>query len=138
MVGLLRMPSTAPEIAKGFRDLCRQMGLTDNPGVGACYIMEDVGTYRPGNSGPAAVKFARNCGRLDMLPYCWTRFEVHMVLPSRWMLWVCGGAVPKEKTARKNRIKERMQMRYPELRDRITLAESDALGILSWALDKLP
>ena len=42
------------------------------------------------------------------------------------------GALPKDKTARKNEIKRQMQARYPGIK--ITLSTSDALGILTWAI----
>ncbi|MBU2051208.1 MAG: hypothetical protein KKH61_19850, partial [Gammaproteobacteria bacterium] len=95
-------------------------------------IMERVGTYMPGNSGPAAATFARHCGNLEATLYmCGVSAE--QVLPNKWMKVVMG-EVPKDKKERKNKIKELMARKYPHLK--VTLSTSDALGILTWGLNK--
>ena len=112
-----------------------------------CWV-EKVGTYMPGNSGPAAVTFARHCGHLDMALLA-AGISYDAVLPRKWEHWLIGkpnySKIPKEisakerskilakrKQERKNKIKEKMQALYPELK--VTLKTSDALGILTWAL----
>ena len=92
-------------------------------GVNHC-IMEKTGTYRAGNSGTAAVKFARHCGFLEGCLMA-LGFEVKQVSPQRWMHRL--GVLPVDKRARKNKIKELMQAYYPHIK--VTLALSDALGI---------
>jgi len=90
-------------------------------------IIERVGGYMPGNSGPAAAKFARHCGHLEAA--CYTLgIAVEQVAPQTWMK--CIGALPKDKKDRKNAIKEAMARRYPYLD--VTLKTADALGILTW------
>jgi len=112
-----------------------------------CYI-ERVGNYVAGNAGPGAVKFAKHCGHLEgflialEIPY-------YEILPATWQAFLIGKPnhpkIPKEvqgkerkqilakrKTERKNKIKIRVQGLYPHLK--ITLATSDALGILCYAV----
>jgi hypothetical protein len=98
-----------------------------HPGIEA--VVERVGTYRPGNSGPAAATFARHCGHLDAILYM-------AGIPVRWnptpQTWMKSmGALPKDKMERKRAIKELMARRYPHLT--VTLKTADALGILTWA-----
>lgn len=102
--------------------------------IGASVIIEHVGTYRPGNSGPAAVKFARHCGQIEGI--C-SGFGIPFstVMPSKWMAVIPG--VPKgesAKTERKRMIRDAMGRRYPHLR--VTLKTADALGILTWAMER--
>lgn len=113
------MPETFPEIADFFREL--KVGL-DNP---RC-VVEKVGGYMPGNSGPAAAKFARHVGQIEMALYC-MGISTEQVPPQTWMKKL--GALPKDKKDRKNKIKEMMAARYPHLR--VTLKNADALGILT-------
>lgn len=119
-VEVVRMPETQADLWEWLR---RTLYDTD-----AAYI-ENVGGYRPGNSGPAAVKFARQVERCEMALTClyisWER-----VAPSKWMKYVLG-TVPPDKKERKHAIKEAMQRRYPHLP--ITLDNADALGIFTWA-----
>lgn len=95
--------------------------------------VENVGTYRPGNSGPAAVTFAKHIGHLEMgilsMP---GNFELLKPVPQTWMK-VFPGA-PKgieKKTERKNFIKSSVQALFPSVK--VTLWNSDALGILYWS-----
>jgi hypothetical protein len=94
-------------------------------------VLERVGTYMPGNSGPAAATFARHCGHLDAILYMLS-ISVMPVAPGVWMKSL--GAFPKEKKARKDAIKELMARTYPYLN--VTLATADALGMLTWAIRK--
>jgi len=92
-------------------------------------IVEQVGTYQPGNSGPAAATFARHCGNLDAILYCYGISTVK-VLPKKWMASI--GTMPKDKQERKRAIKEAMARRYPHLS--VTLKTADALGMLTWGM----
>jgi len=92
-------------------------------------IIERVGTYVPGNSGPAAATFARHCGNLEAILYM-CGVSTIMALPAKWMKSI--GALPKDKKDRKNAIKEAMARRYPHLK--VTLNTADALGILTYAI----
>jgi len=94
-------------------------------------ILEKVGTYMPGNSGPAAATFARHCGHLDAILYMLS-ISVIPVSPGVWMKAL--GNLPKDKKDRKNAIKELMARTYPHLN--VTLATADALGLLTWAIRK--
>jgi hypothetical protein len=120
-----KMPATMTEQLDLLRELSvRLSGLTA--------VMEKVGGYQPGNSGPAAATFARHCGHLDAALYL-LGVPVIPVLPNKWMRAI--GVPPKlEKGERKNAIKELVARRFPHLK--VTLATADALGILlySWEL----
>lgn len=91
-------------------------------------IIEKTGTYRPGNSGPAACKFARHCGHLESALYA-MGVPVLQIPPSKWMKAL--GTLPGDKAARKRAIKEEVARRYPDVS--VTLATADALGMMVWA-----
>ena len=112
-------------------------------------LIEQVGTYMPGNSGPAAVTFARHCGQIDMALIA-AGIKHDTILPSKWEHWLIGKPnypkiaketpkkerrkiLAKRKQERKNKIKAKVQCLYPELK--ITLKTSDALGILVYAMN---
>jgi hypothetical protein len=97
-----------------------------NPGMVA--ILEKVGTYMPGNSGPAAATFARHCGHLEAALYAFG-IPTEQVAPGVWQRGLGGFSSDKKK--RKNEIKELMARTYPHIK--VTLKVSDALGILTWA-----
>ena len=96
---------------------------------GATAYIERVGGYMPGNSGPAACKFARHCGHIEAACYAFG-IPVVQVAPQTWQKAL--GALPKEKPDRKRAIKEAMARRFPLLA--VTLKTADALGLLCWAL----
>jgi len=91
-------------------------------------VIENVGGYMPGNSGPAACKFARHVGHLEAACYC-LGISVVKVAPATWMKAI--GTFSKDKKERKSQIKESMARMYPHLT--VTLKTADALGILTWA-----
>ena len=91
-------------------------------------IIENVGSYMPGNSGVAAATFARHVGHLEAACYC-LGISVVKVSPAVWMKGI--GTFSKDKKERKKQIKELMARRYPHLT--VTLKTADALGILTWA-----
>jgi len=93
--------------------------------------LEKTGGYVPGNSGPAACKFARGCGLLEGAIMALS-IPLIEVAPAVWMKSL--GALPKDKRERKNAIKGLMQARYLHLK--ITLSTADALGLLTYALGK--
>ena len=99
------------------------------PGLTA--LVEKVGTYLPGNSGPAAATFARHCGHLEAALYC-LGIPTEQVAPGVWQRGF--GAWPKEKMDRKRAIRDAMARRYPHLR--VTLKTADALGMLTWWTDR--
>lgn len=90
-------------------------------------IIERVGAYMPGNSGPAACTFARHCGHLEAICYC-LGLQLEYVAPQTWQKGI--GTFSKDKTTRKKEIKEAMARRYPHLK--VTLKTADSLGILTW------
>ncbi len=113
-------------------------------------VVERVGGYVSGNSGPAAVKFARHCGHIDMALIA-ARIPTEQVAPSVWMKPFLADVIypvrPETglKTAmtkwkadklriRKNHIKDKMQRLYPHLK--VCLWNADALGILTWAINR--
>lgn len=90
-------------------------------------VMERVGGYMPGNSGPAAATFARHCGHLEAALYCYG-VSTTQVVPTKWQKAI--GSWSKEKMDRKREIRDAMARRYPHLS--VTLKTADALGILTW------
>ena len=92
-------------------------------------IMENVGFHMPGNSAVFTAKFARHCGHIEAACYAFG-ISVEYVTPSKWMKIILGKSI-KNKTERKNAIKEAMARRYPHLS--VTLKTADALGIYTWA-----
>ena len=117
------MPDTYTEIADFLRAIYIKM-------KGSECVVEKVGTYQPGNSGPAAVKFARHCGNIEGILYC-LGISTTQIPPQTWMKKL--GALPKDKKDRKNKIKEMMASKYPHLK--VTLKNADALGILTTCLE---
>ena len=98
---------------------------------GAVAVMEKTGGYMPGNSGPAAATFARHCGRIEAALYV-LGIPTEQVAPGVWQRAL--GALPKNKAERKRAIRELMARRFPALA--VTLKTADALGILTWAMEK--
>ena len=98
---------------------------------GAVAVMEKVGTYMPGNSGPAAATFGRHVGNLEAILYM-AGLPTSTVAPTVWQKSL--GELPKDKPDRKRAIKEAMQRRFPALA--VTLKTADALGILTWATER--
>jgi hypothetical protein len=124
VVQAMRMPDTMPELCDQIRALSAAL-----PGLVA--TVERVGGYVPGNSGPAACKFARYCGHIDAALYmagvpCDPPLGV---APQTWQKWL--GALPADKPARKRAIRDAMARLHPHMR--VTLDTADALAILGWA-----
>jgi len=149
--------SNMPKTLRDIWNLLYKLGTT--PGNVSCLI-EKVGTYMPGNSGPSAAMFAEHVGTLKMsLIGCMIPHE--FMTPTKWQeLFVGKGVRPKlpklpdlpkhdesykiVKTARsrllskykidrKNLIKSKAQEVYPHIQ--VTLLNADALGML-WVLTK--
>jgi hypothetical protein len=91
-------------------------------------VMENVGGYVPGNSGPASVKFARHMGNLEMALYG-LRISCTRVTPGTWMKSL-GVPAKLEKAERKRWIKDYVQKKFPG--HNITLWNADAYGMLLW------
>lgn len=119
-----------PEGMSAQADMIRTI-RAEHPGIRG--VVEKVGTYVPGNSGPAAATFARHCGHLDAILYCYG-IPTEQVAPTVWMKSL--GVLPKDKQERKRAIKEAMARRYPHLV--VTLKTADALGMLTWAMGRKP
>ena len=109
-------------------DAIRHIAAT-NPGLMA--VIEKVGFHRPGNSAVSTAKFARHCGHLEAALYS-VGVPFEEVAPGTWMKSI--GALPADKTARKNAIKETVARRFPHLA--VTLKTADALGMLVWAISR--
>ena len=101
----------------------------ENPNLTA--VIEKVGFHRPGNSAVSTAKFARHCGHLEAALYS-VGVPFEEVAPGVWMKAL--GALPADKTARKNAIKEQVARRFPHLD--VTLKTADALGMLVWAMQR--
>ena len=149
-----KMPDTLADI----RDLlisAKRLGV-DNEDLNikakssAVIYCERVGTYMPGNSGPSAATFAEHVGALKGI-ICCLRIPVIFPTPATWMNHFIGkqsyetkveGTTPqawkivlsRRKQERKNKIKAKAQELYPHLK--VTLALSDALGILNFGCEQ--
>lgn len=117
--------------------------------------LENVGMHQQGNNASASVTFGKHVGQLEMLlfsiglikskkiineknkeeyPVDWTQYKVAAQTWMKPLQPLTKGSESKLKQKRKNEIKEKMQERFPYLK--VTLNTADALGILSWAMDK--
>jgi len=65
-----------------------------------------TGSYVYGNSGPAAVKFARHCGHLEAFLIA-LQIPYHEVLPAKWQKYLIGSPsypkIPKEVPAKERK-----------------------------------
>ena len=119
-VDAIRMPSGMTDIHSKLQEIASVQRVTR-------VLIEKTGTYRKGNTGPGAVKFARHCGHLEALVYGMC-LSCRQIAPNQWMKSFLG-AVPKDKRERKLKIKEQAQLLYPHLA--VTLLTADALGLLT-------
>jgi hypothetical protein len=94
-------------------------------------VMERTGLWMPGDHPNSAARFARHCGHLEAALYA-LGIAAEQVAPGVWMKAL--GELPKEKPDRKRAIRELMARRYPHLD--VTLRTADALGILTWRLER--
>jgi len=141
-VECIEMPDTPLDVLKAIQ------AITLGIGSASCLI-EQVGGYMPGNSGPAAVKFARHCGHLDMALLA-LGISHSSILPAKWEHWFIGKPsypkIPKEtpaaerrrllaerKRERKTKIKAKAQALFPGVK--VTLKTADALGMLAYAME---
>ena len=118
------MPATMTEQIDAIREIVAEV-----PTITA--VIEKTGFHRPGNSAVATAKFARHCGHLEAALYS-VGVPFEEVAPGVWMKSL--GALPADKTARKNAIKEQVARRFPHLD--VTLKTADALGMLVWAMQR--
>lgn len=123
IVRAIPMPDGMTSIIDTLRNERAQLG----PSVRA--VIENVGQYRPGNSGPSAVNFARHVGNIESALYCLC-IPTEKVTPQKWQKSLA--TFSKEHDERKKQIKELMARRHPDLT--VTLKTADALGILAWAM----
>lgn len=141
------MPATPKDIYDMLWLIFEQAPPSSIPPNSMCYL-EKAGDYMPGNAGPAAVKFARHCGHLEMALIA-LRIPHIMILPSKWQQYFIGkptySKIPKEiqgkarkvilakrKQERKNKIKAKAQGLYPYLK--VTLSTADASGLLCYGM----
>ena len=140
-VQAINMPKTTGDLW----DLIKNL----SEGHEAVCLMEKVGTYMPGNSGPSAATFAEHVGELRMALIA-SGMPHELVPPQSWQKAFVGapgyvkieqtldeskegflkrkrGILTTRKTERKNKIKAQAQMIFPDIT--VTLANADALGI---------
>ena len=124
VVSAERMPEGMTAIVDRLRGLAAEL-------VGCEGVMEKVGLWVPGDHPNSATKFARHCGNLEAALYS-AGVAFREVAPGVWMRAL--GKLPADKGARKRAIRELMARRYPHLK--VTLSTADALGILTWSLER--
>jgi hypothetical protein len=120
-VGFLNLDKDPTVIVENF------INLLNKGKIDICYI-EKTGNYVPGNSGPAAVAFARHCGALDIIPYALGIPAIY-VTPQRWMKTF---NPPKDKKARKNYLWNQAKTRFPNTK--IPKYSGDAFALLIYAM----
>lgn len=148
-VQAISMPATIGDIWAAIADI--------RAGADTVALMEKVGTYMPGNSGPSAATFAEHVGCLKMALIA-AAIPHEVVTPQSWMKsfitlpayesFVQGtGESDKEfaerkrktltvrKKERKDLIKAKAQMIFPSVK--VTLLNADALGVYWYGLQKL-
>lgn len=94
--------------------------------------LEDVGYHMLGNNAQSSATFARHvgwlCGVLDA-----HKLYYKFIKPKEWESYI--GRDGESKAEKKKSVQRKMEARYPELK--VTLAVSDALGILTYAMEAL-
>lgn len=118
---VMDMPETTTELFDKIVDL----RFMDN--IDLC-VIEKTGTYVPGNSGPASVKFARHCGALDIIPYA-AGIRSEYIAPSKWMKHF---NPPKDKKQRKDHLWELSCKHFPNTK--IKKSQGDAVALLIYSL----
>ena len=124
VVGAERMPDGMTAVVDRLRGMSCEL-------AGCTAVVEKVGQWVPGDHPNAATKFARHCGNVEAALYG-LGIPFRDVAPGVWMRSL--GKLPSEKAARKRAIRELMARRYPHLS--VTLKTADALGILTWELER--
>lgn len=102
-------------------------------------VMEDVGYHIQGNNAQHSATFARHCGRLEGI-IATLGYPTIYVQPQLWMHWLLGPVIPKDKTARKTSIFDKVRaMVGPSCTNHaLTRRTSDALGICLYAAEASP
>jgi hypothetical protein len=141
-VEICKMPATVKDLVEKLDEIVPYPRQEN----GVMCLIEKVGAYMPGNSGPAAAKFARHCGMLEGVLVA-MNIPFQDVTPAKWEHSFIGKPnwpkidpdIPdktkkkirsERKAKRKNMIKEKAQRLNPHLN--ITLATSDAVGMLAY------
>ena len=128
VVRVEKMPQTPHDCVDFFRE-CIILGCHDDI---SCVLEKVAPNSQNGCQGN--FRLGQNYGELRML-LATLGISFTEVSPAKWMNAIVpnrpkGGKTP---TARKNYIKEKMQNLYPDLK--IILATSDALAILTYAME---
>lgn len=124
-VKCMPMPDGEAEIVEALADVVYHRGHSFT-------WVEDVGFHVAGNNASASCKFAMSVGVIRgallalQAPY-------DLVKPTRWMRGI--GAPTGDKADRKRAIRDMMARRYPACK--VTLKTADALGILTWAMERV-
>lgn len=120
-VSVQKMPETIFDILEFFRDLsCESLSSGEHINV----VMEKVGAM-PRDGVKAVWRFSENVTALKCGLYM-AGLGFSEVSPKAWQQKL--GVMPKDKKARKNKIKTLMQQSFPQIK--ITLQNADALAIL--------
>ena len=115
-----------------FADLIERLivrGENDNLELRA--VVEQVGGFVKGNPSPgsAMFRFGENFGFIKGV-LCANKVRMELVRPQAWQKGVIG-LTGKQGVERKRALKNEAANRFP--RERVTLANADALLILDWA-----
>ena len=114
------------KMPEGMTAICQRLKELSDKGFKQA-VVERVGGYMPGNSGPAAATFARHCGWLDASMFAYGIALKANPTPQQWMKSI---GVPKmeSKQDRKKWIKEWVQKRMPVVP--VPLYAADAVALM--------
>jgi hypothetical protein len=126
-VASLSMPETEGDILE---TICHVHEGSTDPRAAVAYI-EQVGGFIKGRPAPgsAMFNFGRNFGYLIGVLQA-LRFRIELVRPQDWQKDFALGVSNGDKTAWKNKLKQRAQQLFPE--QKVTLHTADALLILEY------
>lgn len=122
IMSVMKMPDTPKDIFETLE------ALIDDDSV---VYLEDVGQGMPGQSSSATAKFARHNGHLEMALIA-LRVPFVKVRPQTWeRSYALGKSSDYEKKTWKNRLKQRAQELFPDVK-KMTLVICDALLIAEY------
>tara|TARA_Y100001963_G_scaffold100758_1_gene138629 strand:+ start:592 stop:984 length:393 start_codon:yes stop_codon:yes gene_type:complete len=124
---VFNMPSDVEQLADEMRAI---IDMSNDDDI-VC-VLEKVWAFK-GNGISSTWKFAEQYGSIIGV-LSTLKIPYRLVAPQRWMRYY--GAMPKDKTERKRYIKDLAAQRYPDYDRRITIKQSDAIMIATYAREK--
>ena len=131
------LPPEVQRMGDDAYEISLQLSRLAKDGDHICFLEQVGGYIGKAQPGSSAFKFGYNVGVIVGLLVA-LHYEIRWVRPQAWQKSLSALSRPgEEKSAHKRRLKTLAVERYPQLRDKITLATCDALLILSYAREVL-